>query len=269
MSGQSRSLTGAVFVVLLGGTLLFWIGPRPVAEIWVAQEPPAEANLPRVRTHSWAEVSATGEPLGLLLPEEAHAGLFFDADNDGDLDVVVRATESSKPTHVRVFLRLDSGFREMANRLAPALSVPRTFDEIACGDFDADGRIDMVLLASGTPTVILSNRFHQQPFLLLYLTPRDADLEQPAGVLTVVIACSDREIVRRVHANAMDIERKIDLPVHIGLGNNAPTPIATTVTWPDGETASFAALTPGATYRIVQGETKPRRLSRPAAQPAK
>lgn len=118
------------------------------------------ASRPRGRSLTWEEARARSESRNLLRPEWERRGLFFDADRDGDLDVVFpEKHEGSDLVTLRFYMQLESGYREIGARLGPAWTTPREISDIVCGDFDADGLIDIALARPGAPPVILWNRF--------------------------------------------------------------------------------------------------------------
>lgn len=257
-SPLSRYFASCALAILLGGGLLLWLGPRPVADLWIAT-PAGSAELTRVQTHTWEEVAALGEPLSALLPAEARSGLFFDADNDGDLDVVVRVGPTPDQAYVQLFLRLDSGYREVADRLGSAFAMAHVFDDMMGVDVNGDGRLDVALLENGDPVTILVNRFHRLPFLKLHLT---ATPESPSSNLTVRVDRSDRTILRQINEHHWSANR----PLHIGLGAAPPPMVTVTVKWPDGEESRFAGLLPNNVYRIIQSKSAADLHQQPRAQ---
>ena len=243
-----RPVAGAAVAVLLGGGLLIWFGPRPVTDLGMA-EPAANSELSRVQAHTWEEVTAVGEPVSALLPESARSGRFFDADNDGDLDVVVRDGPPTSPAAVQLFLRLESGYRNVTDRLGSTFALTRTFDEIACVDVNEDGRLDVALLESGKPTTILVNYFHRRPFLTLSLAAKASESISPDAHFLVRVDPADRTIVRRLDAQSVAADR----PIHIGLGSTPALTLTVNVKWPDGKESQFAEVVPNSGYRLIQG----------------
>lgn len=234
-----RPPTGTSFGLILGialvGICLAWLGPRPVYELWVAEElevgqgvpidtldllaratqgsdatafphlfvvdldgdgdddlidydrerrlalaygnhgeaglsmlpgtavASAEGELVAVTARRgghglrWDEAADLELNAGSRRPPWADRALFFDADGDGDLDGIVAETGREAP--LRFFMLLESGYRELSSRLGPAWTTPRVITDLACGDFNADGLIDLALAQADSPPLVLWNRF--------------------------------------------------------------------------------------------------------------
>jgi hypothetical protein len=111
-------------------------------------------------------------PAGVGLPSQRYLGfgaLFFDADLDGWLDILVAnghvmddierrntgVTYAERPLLFRN--ERDGRYREVGEAIGPAFSTPRVGRGAACGDYDNDGDPDLLLTENGGPARLLRN----------------------------------------------------------------------------------------------------------------
>ncbi|MCC6234307.1 MAG: CRTAC1 family protein [Verrucomicrobiales bacterium] len=171
------SLIAVIALVLLGGGAFWWFNrPRPAAAPHVtaltapvaataAAQPPPKATFTDItasaglRFHRYN--GAEGEK---LLPETMGGGAaFFDADHDGDQDLVLvngapwpwaKSPPTPPPTSA---LYLNDGQGRFTDATAGSgLDRPLQGMGVACGDFDNDGLVDLYLTGVG-PNRLLRN----------------------------------------------------------------------------------------------------------------
>lgn len=137
-------------------------GPAPIPrpETKGNHAPPRPGSRGRGRSLTWEEAQSRTEGRSPLRPEWSQGGLFFDADRDGDVDVVYpERQDGGDVVTLRFYMQLELGYRDISPRLGSAWTTPREVSDLVCGDFDADGLIDIALARPGAPPLVLWNRF--------------------------------------------------------------------------------------------------------------
>ena len=188
---------------------------------------------------------------------------FFDVDNDGWKDIflanghVYPAVEGSR-LHVTydqpniLYRNLGNGrFRDVSREAGPGITAPKVSRGCAFGDFDNDGRVDVVV-----------NNLDDAPSLLRNETPSDAGWLAVKCVGTksnrsaigtrVTVRTGDRVQIDEVSSGSSYYSQN-DLRLHFGLGA-AREADAVEVRWPSGERERFAGVRGNRVVRIVEGE---------------
>ena len=94
------------------------------------------------RNEGGGKLRAVAASAGLADSGTATKALFVDLDHDGDLDLVL-----ATPAGTRAYRNnLDGTFREMAAQMGFSSAASR---DVAYGDFDGDGRTDLVVVGAG------------------------------------------------------------------------------------------------------------------------
>jgi enediyne biosynthesis protein E4 len=189
--------------------------------------------------------------------------VFADLDLDGDLDLIVangHIDETvrnirgnvgyAQPPHL--FLNLGNGtFRDAAGEAGREFAQPRVGRGLACGDFDRDGDVDVLVTTNNGPAVLFrtdqtsgnrSVRFH----LKGTTSNRDA-----IGA-TVRIFHGGTSQSRLVKSGSSYLSQS-ELPVTFGVGTRDRID-RVVVSWPNGRTEEFKDVVTGKAYDCVEGK---------------
>lgn len=188
---------------------------------------------------------------------------FLDFDNDGWKDIFlanghVYPSVDGSGLHVtynqrKVLYRNLGGarFRDVSSQAGSGITTPRVSRGCAFGDFDNDGRVDVVV-----------NNLDDAPSLLHNETPSDnswltvkcvgTKSNRSAIGARVTVRTGDHVQIDEVSSGTGYYSQN-DLRLHFGLGV-AREADAVTVHWPSGDTESFESVQGNRSIRIVEGE---------------
>ncbi len=195
--------------------------------------------------------------------------LFFDADRDGSLDIVVvnghvsaNVDEDGDPSNTfrqpaQLFLNNGSGhFREVSSKAGAYFRERHVGRGVAVADFDNDGRPDLAISNSGGPAVLLRNRT-ESPYHWLRLELRGTTSNRDAvGAKVTVRLPGGRALVRHVKGGGSYCSAS-DPRLLIGVGE-ATSAVAVEVRWPSGKVQTFGPLGADRAYTVVEGEAAAR-----------
>ena len=199
--------------------------------------------------------SGVGRP---SLPLLGFGAVFVDLDRDGLPDLCVTNGHVLDNAE-RLFA--DAAYRQpdgcFANRgggrfervwTAAAPSVGRG---LAAGDFDGDGRMDLVGSRSGEPAALYGNRTPGGGrSAVLFLVGRESNRDAVGAVVRVSSGSSEQVFFVTAGDSYLSTSERA---VRIGLGPpDAPLPRAVSVRWPSGRTQALGALSPGA-FLVLEG----------------
>lgn len=206
------------------------------------------------------------DPSGLGASARAHLGFgvdFFDADNDGDEDLLVVnghvddniAAQTPSVSFAQRNLLYeatgDGAFVNVTDGAGSALADVQVSRGLATSDLDGDGDLDYVVVNNGGTAQVAFNESSQMGgFVSLWLEGRAANR---SAIGTRVIARVGDRVLRRQVLGSSSYQSVNDPRVHLGLGD-ATGVDSLTVIWPGGEEAEFTALEGGRFYHLVQGE---------------
>ncbi len=183
---------------------------------------------------------------GLGEPSYKHVGWgvqFFDYDNDGDLDVAV--ANGHAVDNIEVFeaglhyrqpnqLYENTGggvFREVSAQAGKALQVAKVSRGLAVGDYDNDGRLDLMITNTNEGIDLLHNRVDKgHHWLGVKLVGPKANRAAIGARVTLIRG--DRRWLREVRSGGSFMAQS-DLRLHFGLGPSEE-PVELDIQWPDG-----------------------------------
>ena len=199
--------------------------------------------------------------LGVAADSMAHTGFgtgWFDAENDGDLDLfvangAVRVVEPQRDAGVlpplrqanQLWLRDAARFRQVDG--GPAFALESASRGAAFGDLDNDGDLDIVVANNHGPVHLLRNDSKPAHWLGLEL---DNDGADASGTVVWLLPLDDGARQRRRVRTDGSYASARDPRIVFGLGKR-DVPRKVRVVWPDGMEQRFGPLAPGR-YHVLR-----------------
>jgi hypothetical protein len=186
---------------------------------------------------------------------------FFDADNDGDEDLLVANghvdTDVDKYQSGVGFGQLNTLYEARDGRLwdvtkaaGRALATTKPSRGLATGDLDNDGDIDFVVVNTNTDAEIALNVTKGLGhFVSLWLEGANCNRSAIGAVVSAKIG--ERRITREV-LGASSYLSACDHRVHFGLGS-ADQIDELMIRWPGGSQQTVSGLAAGAHYHLIEG----------------
>ncbi len=179
------------------------------------------------------------------------AGLFFDYDNDGDLDIYVagghvypQVDEHDPVTSYRQRNLLfrnegDGRFANVTEVSGPGLTLVRSSRGVALGDYDDDGDMDLLVAnENDAPDLLRNDGGNRLHWLKVRVVGRQSNRDGIGSRLRV--KAGGREQMREVRLSS-GYYSSHDPRIHIGLGR-APEVERLSVMWPSGKEQIFEHL---------------------------
>ena len=187
---------------------------------------------------------------------------FFDADNDGDEDLVIAnghiedniAENSSTVTFAQqnsLFENIGGGkFADVSNSAGSGFSDKRVSRGLATADFDADGDLDIVITNNGdAPQIVFNESADKGNFAVLWL---EGERNRSAIGARIEAKVAGRVIERQVMGSQSYLSMS-DLRVHLGLGPTTHID-ELTIHWPGGNKQTIAGVEAGKFYFIRENQ---------------
>lgn len=195
-----------------------------------------------------AQAAGTSLP---LLPYVSFGVRFFDADNDGWLDLlfanghvqdnIAEIDPAQRYRQPAVFLRNDGGkrFVEGTKAACEGLTRPLVGRGLAVGDYDNDGRPDLLIGDIEGKPLLLHNESPTKSWVGFSLEGTKSNRSGYGARVTVTVA-GGRRFVRHCHTDGSYLSAS-DKRVLVGLGDTKAIE-AVEILWPSGRVQKLAAL---------------------------
>jgi hypothetical protein len=201
-------------------------------------------------THGGLDESFTGSPIND--PLVGWGTEFFDAENDGDLDLFIANGFIFESTHNRF---QDDKFLENTGngRFANASSaLGNAYGGVehgaATADFDGDGDLDLFVFSLTGPSMLLRNDGPKGSWLKVNLT---GNVSNRDAVGARVTAIADGRIVARFQMAGSSYLSQADHVLHLGLGS-ASMVDSLVIDWPSGAQQRFSNVSVDQTLDVTE-----------------
>ncbi|MEM6795902.1 MAG: CRTAC1 family protein [Acidobacteriota bacterium] len=189
---------------------------------------------------------------------------FFDPDNDGWLDLMVvnghvypqldqaKLAASAKYRQPKLFYRNrgDGTFADLSSEVGAALAEEKVSRGLAVGDFDNDGRLDVVINdLDGAPQLLMNRTRDAGHWLSVELQGQGGNLDAIGAVVTVKAGKTRQS--RLVQSGSSYLSQS-DFRLHFGLGKETSVG-EVEVVWPDATRSTQAVAGVDRVIRVVQG----------------
>jgi hypothetical protein len=187
--------------------------------------------------------------------------VFADLDLDGALDLVVvngHIDETvrnirgnvghAQPAHL--FLNAGGGtFRDVAAEAGSGFATPRVGRGLACGDFDGDGDVDLLMTTNSGPAVLFRNDIRSgNRSLRLRLVGTTSNRDAIGASIRIFHGGTSQ--TRMVKTGSSYLSQS-ELPVTFGLGKRDQVD-RVVISWPSGKTEEFKNVAAGS-YTCTEG----------------
>ena len=197
------------------------------------------------------------------LPFVGFGTVFFDADNDGDLDLAIanghvldnsgHYRPGSKTEQRKLLFRNDGGgrFKEVGRLAGPGFAIEKIGRSLTAADIDNDGDLDLLFTNNGDTVDLLRNMAGRENNALLVRLAGTRSNRSAVGARLVLSAGRVTE-VREVKAGSSYLGQN-DLRQHFGLGQAAHVD-RLEIRWPSGQVETLTNLAPNQMLTITEGK---------------
>jgi hypothetical protein len=196
------------------------------------------------------------------LPWVGFGVAFFDADNNGDLDLAIvnghvidntaQFRAGSSHAQPRLLFRSAGGrrFAEVGREAGPGFAGPGVGRTLVAGDLDNDGDIDLVTTANGGAAEVLRNESTGGGAALIVQLAGARHREAMGARITV--AAGGRTQMREVKSGSSYLGQN-DLRLHVGLGAAARAE-QVRIRWPGGVVETLRDVAAGQIITVTEGK---------------
>jgi hypothetical protein len=216
-----------------------------------------------VRSGAFEDVAVAA---GVGLPSRSTLGfgcVFADVDLDGALDLVVANGHiDATVRHIRgnvgyaeaphLFLNQKNGtFADVAARAGAEFAAPKIGRGLACGDFDRDGDVDLLMTTNNGPAALYRNdQLGSNRSVRFHLAGTESNRDAIGA--TVRIFHGGQAQTRVVKSGSSYLSQS-ELPVTFGVGTRDQID-RVVVQWPNGRTEDYKNVTTGRAYDWIEGK---------------
>jgi hypothetical protein len=189
--------------------------------------------------------------------------LFADVDLDGSLDLIVANGHIDDSVRnipggtgyaqaPNLFLNQGRGtFRDAAAEIGGGFAQPRVGRGLACGDFDRDGDVDILLTSNnGAPVLFRNDQAAGRRSLRFHLVGVKSNRDAIGAVVRVYHGGTSQ--MRMVKSGSSYLSQS-ELPVTFGVGTRDRVD-RVVIEWPSGRTEEFKGVLAGRAYECVEGK---------------
>lgn len=202
---------------------------------------------------------------GVGLPSKNTLGfgcVFLDANLDGWLDLAVANGHIDETVRnirgnvgyaqpPQLFLNNGKSFRDVAAELDAGFDEPKVGRGLACGDFDRDGDVDLLLTTNNGPAYLYRNDQLAGNRSIRFRLVGTKSNRDAIGA-TVRIVADGLAQLRMVKSGSSYLSQS-ELPLTFGLQKRDRAESAV-IRWPSGRTEEFKNLPAGRCYECVEGK---------------
>ncbi len=195
------------------------------------------------------------------LPYVGFGAQFFDADNDGDLDLAIanghvlnnsgHFRPGSKEAQRKLLFRNDGGgrFREIGKTAGPGFAMEAVGRTLVSGDIDNDGALDLLITNNGGPAELLRNAGTPNNALVFTLVGTRSNRSAVGARVTITTGATRQ--VREMKAGSSYLGQS-ELRIHAGLGR-ATRADRVDIRWPSGAKEVILDLPANERVTITEG----------------
>jgi len=187
--------------------------------------------------------------------------LFLDIDLDANLDLAVANGHIDETVRnirgnvgyaqpPQLFLNRGSGkFQDVGSAVGGGFDSPKVGRGLACGDFDRDGDLDILLTTNNGPAYLYRNDVQGHPHSIRFRLLGVQSNRDAIGA-SVRIFYDGQTQSRTVHGGSSYLSQS-ELPVTFGLGPREKIDRAV-IDWPNGRTEEYKNLACGKAYECLE-----------------